>query len=106
MARLPKTGTSDTTSSVCRAAKTDSGLAGSEMARALICGPSSSTKTGLGRSAVHTKTARICALNDELRQHLIGGMAVMTPGVSALGQSIGPTGVRGDAFTNEQCNFI
>jgi Protein of unknown function (DUF3768) len=33
-----------------------------------------------------TKTARIRALNDELRQHLLGGLAVMTPGVAALGQ--------------------
>ena len=33
-----------------------------------------------------TKTAQIRALNDELRQHLIGGMAVMTPGIAALGQ--------------------
>src|ERR1700730_7172860 len=32
------------------------------------------------------KTGRIRALNDELRQHLIGGLAVMTPGVAALGQ--------------------
>ena len=32
-----------------------------------------------------TKTARIAALNDELRQHLIGGLAVMTTGVAALG---------------------
>ena len=32
-----------------------------------------------------TKTARIRALNDEMRQRLIGGMAVMTPGVAALG---------------------
>ena len=29
--------------------------------------------------------ARIRALNDELRQHLIVGMAVMTPGIAALG---------------------
>lgn len=28
---------------------------------------------------------RIRALNDKLRQHLIGGGAVMTPGVAALG---------------------
>jgi hypothetical protein len=28
---------------------------------------------------------RIRALNDELRQHLTGGMAVITPGVAALG---------------------
>jgi hypothetical protein len=32
------------------------------------------------------KTARIAALNDELRQRLVGGMAVITPGVAALGQ--------------------
>ena len=31
------------------------------------------------------KTARIRALNDEMRQRLIGGMAVMTPGIAALG---------------------
>jgi len=31
------------------------------------------------------KTGRIRAPNDELRQHLIGGLAVMTPGVAALG---------------------
>ena len=29
--------------------------------------------------------ARIRALNDELRQHLIGGTAVITPGIAALG---------------------
>ena len=33
-----------------------------------------------------TKTARIRALNDELRQHLTGGMAFITPGVAALGR--------------------
>ena len=32
-----------------------------------------------------TKTARIRALNDELRQHLTGGTAVITLGVAALG---------------------
>jgi hypothetical protein len=32
-----------------------------------------------------TKTARIRALNDEMRQRLIGGMAIMTPGIAALG---------------------
>ena len=32
-----------------------------------------------------TKTARIRALNDQLRQHFTGGMAVITPGVAALG---------------------
>ena len=33
-----------------------------------------------------TQTERIRSLNDELRQHLLGGLAVMTPGVAALGQ--------------------
>ena len=32
-----------------------------------------------------TKTDQIRALNDELRQHLLGGIAVITPGVAALG---------------------
>ena len=35
-----------------------------------------------------TQTARIRALNDELRQHLLGGLAVMTPGVAALGPAV------------------
>jgi ABC-type nitrate/sulfonate/bicarbonate transport system substrate-binding protein len=32
-----------------------------------------------------TKTARIAALNDELRQNFAEGLAVMTPGIAALG---------------------
>jgi hypothetical protein len=32
-----------------------------------------------------SKTARIRALNDELRQDFAGGAAVMTPGIAALG---------------------
>jgi hypothetical protein len=32
-----------------------------------------------------TKTARIRALNDQLRQNFAEGIAVMTPGVAALG---------------------
>jgi hypothetical protein len=35
---------------------------------------------------VNTRTERICALNDELRQYLLGGVAVITPSVAALGQ--------------------
>jgi hypothetical protein len=35
-----------------------------------------------------TKTAQILALNDGMRQRLIGGMAVMTPGIAALGPEI------------------
>ena len=31
-------------------------------------------------------TQRIRELNDELRQHLLGSFAVMTPGIAALGQ--------------------
>jgi ABC-type nitrate/sulfonate/bicarbonate transport system substrate-binding protein len=34
---------------------------------------------------MNTKTVCIAALNDELRQNLTGGMAVMTTGVAALG---------------------
>jgi hypothetical protein len=32
------------------------------------------------------RTVRIRALNDEVRQNLAGGVAVMTPGIAALGQ--------------------
>ena len=32
-----------------------------------------------------SKTARIRALNDELRQNFAEGLAVMTPGIAALG---------------------
>ena len=34
---------------------------------------------------MNSKTARIRALNDELRQNFAGGAAVMTPGIAALG---------------------
>jgi hypothetical protein len=35
---------------------------------------------------VDTRTDRIRTLNDDLRQHLLGGRAVITPGIAALGQ--------------------
>jgi hypothetical protein len=35
---------------------------------------------------VDTRTDRIRTLNDELRHYQLGGLAVITPGVAALGQ--------------------
>ena len=35
-----------------------------------------------------TRTDLIRSLNDELRQHLLGGSAVITPGVAALGSEV------------------
>ncbi len=34
-----------------------------------------------------TKVEQIRALNDELRQYLLGGVAMITPGIAALGQT-------------------
>jgi hypothetical protein len=36
---------------------------------------------------VDTKTDRIRTLNDDLRQSLLGGLAMITPSVAALGQA-------------------
>jgi Protein of unknown function (DUF3768) len=36
-------------------------------------------------SPMSTDTDRIRTLNDDLRKHLLGGRAVMTPGIAALG---------------------
>jgi hypothetical protein len=37
------------------------------------------------KTIMNTKTTRIQQLNDEFRQRLTGGIAVMTPGIAALG---------------------
>jgi hypothetical protein len=50
-----------------------------------------------------TDTDRIRALNDELRQHLRGGRAVMTPGVAALGQEAVQRLVRTIALFDDFC---
>src|ERR1700737_121547 len=49
-------------------------------------GPNPFFHSKIWRSVMDGKTARIRALNDELRQNLAGGVAVMTPGIAALGQ--------------------
>ena len=49
-------------------------------------------------------TQRIRALNDELRQHLPGGIAVMTPGVAALGQVAIDRIVKTIAVFDDFCN--
>ena len=46
-------------------------------------GPSTSPNHHFWRSAVDTRTDRIRMLNDDLRQYLLGGLAVITPGISA-----------------------
>jgi len=53
---------------------------------------------------MNTKTARIRALNDELRQHLLGGLAVMTPGVAALGQVAADRIVKTIAVFDDFCH--
>jgi hypothetical protein len=50
------------------------------------------------------KTARIRALNDELRQHLTGGMAVITPGVAALGAEAVERIVKSIAVFDDFCH--
>jgi hypothetical protein len=40
-----------------------------------------------------TRTSRIRALNDELRHTFTAGMAVITPGIAALGREAGPVRV-------------
>ena len=50
------------------------------------------------------KTAKIRALNDELRQYLLGGGAVITPGIAALGQEAVERIVRTIAVYDDFCH--
>jgi hypothetical protein len=50
-----------------------------------------------------TDTDRIRLLNDELRQHLLGGGAVMTPGIAALGREAVQRLVQVVATFNDFC---
>jgi hypothetical protein len=47
---------------------------------------------------------RIRALNDDLRHHLIGGRAVMTPGVAALGHEAVERIVQAIAVFDDFCH--
>ena len=49
-------------------------------------------------------TQRIRELNDELRQHLLGSFAVMTPGVAALGQQAVERIVQTISVFDDFCN--
>jgi hypothetical protein len=51
-----------------------------------------------------TKTARIRALNDQLRQNFAGGMAVITPGVAALGPQVVERIVKTIAVFDDFCH--
>ena len=51
-----------------------------------------------------TKTARIRALNDQLRQNFAGGMAVITPGVAALGPQVVERFVKTIAVFDDFCH--
>ena len=50
------------------------------------------------------KTARIRALNDQLRQNFADGIAVMTPGVAALGAEAVRRIVKTIAVFEDFCN--
>jgi hypothetical protein len=51
-----------------------------------------------------TKTDQIRALNDELRQHLLGGNALITPGIAALGQEFVERLVKTIAVFDDFCH--
>ena len=50
------------------------------------------------------RTQRIRELNDELRQHLLGGLAVTTPGVAARGQQAVERIVQTISVYDDFCN--
>ena len=50
------------------------------------------------------QTQRIRALNDELRRHLIGGSAVITPGIAALGSEAVERIVKTIAIFDDFCH--
>ena len=50
-----------------------------------------------------TDTDRIRTLNDELRKHLLGGRAVITPGIAALGVEAVERLVKTIAVFNDFC---
>jgi hypothetical protein len=53
---------------------------------------------------METDTVRIRALNDELRQRLTGGLAVITTGVAALGQETVDRIVKTISVFDDFCN--
>jgi hypothetical protein len=50
------------------------------------------------------QTQRIRELNDDLRKHLIGGSAVITPGIAALGQKAVDRIVQAIAVYDDFCH--
>ena len=50
------------------------------------------------------RTERIRTLNDDLRQYLLGGRAVITPGVAALGQQAVERIIKTIAVYNDFCH--
>jgi Protein of unknown function (DUF3768) len=56
------------------------------------------------RIEMDPRTQRIQALNDELRQNLAGGVAVMTPGVAALGKEAVDRIVKTVAMFDDFCH--
>jgi hypothetical protein len=75
MARLPKTSIRRTAPLDARPleAERDQHLTLHQIARAADSGPSTSTNHAFWRLAVDIRTDRIRALNDDLRQYLLGG---------------------------------